>query len=196
MNISFKSTIPIASCNIIDNSSAKTETAVLYEYDCKTPKEDVYEIISLPDIFFYKDKIAQKMEDKYEKTQLFNMHDSSRFYSLKNQNGDILGVLYTYDGLNGEGKDTVIIDRIQSNTKAGYKYIGQSMLAALCKLSQNSPIQSILVKSPALTAENFYIEKCGFQRVPNHELELFKPDFNRLINETEAKTKGRIDLII
>ena len=196
MNISFKRLIPVASCNIINNTTQQTEPAVLYEYDCQTPQQDICEINSLPDIFFYKDKIAQKMEDKYEKTMLWHMHDGSRFYSLKNTQGQILGILYTYDGLNGQGKDTVVIDRIQSNTKAGYKYVGQAMLAALCKLNQTGSAESILVKSPALTAENFYIDKCGFKRVPNHELELSKQDYDNLISSTEEKTHGNIDLTV
>ncbi|MBQ4122671.1 hypothetical protein IJD44_02970 [bacterium] len=194
-NVSFGKAIPVANCHIFNKNTNKTESAILYEYDCLDKDEDINEIKSLPEIFYYKDHVIDRMMYKYVKTVHWGGIDNKNFYSLKNEDGRILGILYTYNAVDRNGKKTIVIDRLQSDTKSEYKYVGQSMLAALCQTKKDEQTESICVKVPALTAIDFYTQKCGFQPIPNRELELTKDNFSSLIGITEQKTNGGINIV-
>lgn len=194
--VSFGKAIPVANCNIINKSTNQAEKATVYEYDCLDEHEDVDEILALPDIFYYKNIIADKMQYKHEKAVNWHMTPNSHFYSLKNEQGRTLSVLYTYDSLNSNGAETVVVDRLQSDTTSPYKYAGQAILAALCRIREKDAPESIVIKTAANKAVPFYTDKCGFYMVYNHELELPQSDYAGFIQQTEQKTKGKINTIV
>ena len=76
------------------------------------------------------------------------------------------------------------------------KYIGQTLMAFLCKNFDKNYTQGIMIKSPLASAVDFYIDKCNFLPVDDDSPFLFLPkkDFNKLIQRNEESTQGGLDL--
>ena len=186
MNISFGKKIPTAQCNILNKSSKKFEPAIIYEFDCKD-KSDIDEILySLDDNWEYKDTIAMNMGIKNFSIKV-GMNNDARFYTLENQNGEILGISYVDDL-----QQKVELRYLESKAQSPYKYVGQNLLATIGKNLLNGDQNSFFVRSAVSSAFDFYEKACGFKDIGCSDLKMNRDDIHKFVNKTEEKTKTQI----
>ena len=95
MNISFGQRIPTAICQIKDTKEDKFVPALVCELDCYD-QSDINTISSLDGNWEHKDTIALNMRVKNYDIMRGKGNDS-RFYTLENDKGDILGITYVDD---------------------------------------------------------------------------------------------------
>ena len=182
-----------AKANILNNGLP--EQCFIYELNKEEDYDYFKEIKEKPE---WKEKGFAEEFDKTLKDQRSHEH----LFVMETVDEECLGIL--------ELDDDILGDRFQKieyletfkpysyrNNNRDRKYIGQTLLAFAAKLLKNKSNKDLKVPSAVDSAINFYIDKCGFEKVPlkPYELLLFKEDFNDLIESTEQKTQGEIEVI-
>lgn len=155
--ISFGKKIPITRCQIKDNKEKKFVPVTFYEIDCKDDK-DIEEIRKLPGVWSYNKPIYSNM--KYIHNRLRNPEEyiSESFYEMQTDDGEIVGICQ----LNNRFPD-LKLEYIESKGDNRYKYVGQTMMASIAKIAKRMKFKRIHIPVPVITAENFYVTKCGFK---------------------------------
>jgi len=184
--ISFGKKIPLAICAIQDRTTKNPKKAVIYEYDCKD-SSDYFELykISKQQEWIFADTICNKADMKYR-----GMHSDERIISLEDEDGRTVGLCNFKDVL---GKTEV--KYIDSKSDRKYKYIGQTILAFLAKLSFFQGKKELRVSNASRHAFKFY-KKCCFKYDWNetqngiNDFYLKRENFLKLIRKNKEKTKG------
>lgn len=183
--ISFGQNIPIARCSIKDTKKDKYVPATIYEIDCKD-KEDIDEIENLDDNFEFKDTFISGMQNK-NRTESEGKYSPSCFYKLESEDGEILGVCYAKHE-NGN----FVVKYFASKQKSNYKYVGQSLLAALGINAFHDKQKKLVISSAISSAYDFYKRTCGFKEAELSDLEMDRAGIIKFVRQTEERTKGKI----
>lgn len=185
MNISFGQRIPTAMCQILDTKEKKFEPALICELDCYD-KSDIDTIASLEGDWAHKDTIVMNMKNKRA-----NLHtekgQNARFYTLENNEGDILGITYVDDL-----EKNVEVRYIESRKDHRYKYVGQNMLATLGQGILNGRQNKLIIRAAVSSAFDFYEKICGFKDIGSSDLEMNRFDIHKFIRRTEERTQSPI----
>ena len=185
MNISFGQRIPTAVCNVLDTKENKYVPALVCELDCRD-KEDIDTISSLGDSWIHNDTIAWNMRVKHCDIKRDKSNDS-RFYTLENPNGEILGVTYVDDF-----EKKVEVRFIETRADHRYKYVGQTLLASLGKGILDGRQSKLIIRSAVSSAKDFYEKVCGFKEIGFSDLAMNRFDIHKFIRRTEEKTQSPI----
>ncbi len=188
MSVSFCKKIPIAKCKIMDLKKGKFVPATFFEVDC-SDKKDITEIESARGNWDYKNVIVCGMKDKYDDIKSGKKHsNNTAFYIMEKNNGEILGLTQA-----NNSKKKTSIDFIESKNGKKYKYVGQTMIAALTKAMKHQHKNTLAVPFPMPDTYGFYIGKCGFKPYKGtSSLYMKKPEMKELQNKTESKTHSQI----
>lgn len=124
------------------------------------------------------------------------------FYTIEDKDENCLGFCCT-DLIDKNANRVEVIETvnraISGNSKSRYKYIGETLLSFLCKLTdKDTKKQELQIDSPMSTALDFYVKKCGFKFIKTEyetRLALQKEDFSTLTKQNENHTKGKIELV-
>ena len=188
MSVSFGKNIPIARCQIKDLKQEKFIPATLYELDC-SDKNDITEVESVFGTWNFRNTILKEMHNKYNAKQKGSKRfQDSAFFVMKNNNGEIVGITQT-----SQSRKNINIELIESENEGKYKYVGQTMLAALTKAMKHIKADTLLVRLYMPQAYEFYTRKCGFKPYGySWALYMDKPEMEKLQKKTEYKTHSQI----
>lgn len=138
---------------------------------------------------------------------LSNFHECSKyhkFYVIEDENKKCLG--YAQINLPKNSKDIELVNLetkpslAHRNNKGKSKYIGETMLGFLAKITAENPQRNNFAIPHALLGnEEFYIEKCNFHKYKHGKvLSLHKPqdEFEDLISQNEKHTGKRIEFVV
>ncbi|MBR3605863.1 MAG: hypothetical protein IKL52_07530 [Candidatus Gastranaerophilales bacterium] len=182
-NISFGAKIPVGKCQILDCESRKFVDATFCQYD----GQDLQDVFELSRVDCYQDcKDAMKTGLQLELLGISNPGFS--YYCLKDNNGEIVGLCYTFDE-NGVKK----VKYIASVLDGKHKYIGQAMLASLAKKCLNSNSQKFVIEAALSSAWDFYANTCGFEPIgdtPNLQMDRY--GMFEFVRKVEDRTKGKV----
>ncbi len=185
--ISFGKKIPITNCQVKDKKNGKFVPATIYEADCKD-FSDIQEVDNLDGIWSFKSSIVSYMKIKYSRQLISTTDKNDKFYLLQTQDGTTLGLCQT----NKEGSSTKV-EFLENRRDKKYKYVGQSLLAAIGLETLKEGKKSIVITVPTEEAIPFYVDKCGFKESNNSTpLKLSKKRIKKLIRKTENKTNTNL----
>ncbi len=188
--VSFNARIPLYNCQVKDMISGKNVPAVVSEFDCKD-YSDLQEMAALGYDWMFAICITSDMRDKYD-----NIDNSKNFYILheekENEYGEvnILGICET-ENINND----VNIAFIESKYNKKYKYVGQTLIAAVGKRLLKNKKRNLFVKNPAINAISYYIDKCGFKEIKDGMYRPFRmkaKKIKKFIKRTEEKTGAKL----
>ena len=197
-NVSFGQKIPFAVYSVYNKQKQQSENVEMYRLDC-TDKQDVYEVMSAPNIYMYTDQIASLMDVQhmYYETKKMMPPDiwekyftddepTCAVYVTKNEDDEVIGICQT-----GPAENSEMIEFIETNHHGVYKYIGQGMIASIAKklLKQNK--EEISIYRPVKSAKGFY-EKCGFNVNHPEALTAKKEDLQNIVDTYESKVGKKI----
>lgn len=165
--ISFGKKIPITRCKIRDNKENKFISATFYEIDCKD-EDDINEIKNLPSIWKFNRAVSKYMQDTHLQMENPKKDISKSFYEMRTDDGEIVGICQ----LDGQFPD-LKLEYIESKRNNRYKYVGKTMMASIGKIAQHKKFKRIHIPVPIISAENFYIEKCGFKHCNDGSVGLY-----------------------
>ena len=187
-NISFGKKIPVMTFQVQDMKRKTFVPVVMSEYDCRDTS-DIDIVNSLRNKWIFAQSIADGMHIKNSGLDK-NLESPFNFYVVNNPKGEIIGLCQTVQ----TGKD-IDIFYIETKKKA-YKYVGQSIIAALGKKLLDNNGGNIEISAAASSAKPFYIEKCGFKQVYRdknmYNLEMNKEQIKGFISRVEEKTGAPI----
>lgn len=134
------------------------------------------------------------------------LYDATDFFVLEDKKSRCLGFLETSKMENGEKNiDYLEIAKncADSNSIRHVKYVGETMVAFLAKLIQNTNSKSPYVVGFTIpSARDFYTDNCGFIENNSDNDDIFIPELilpeekmNDLIAQNEGHTKGKIELV-
>lgn len=142
-----------------------------------------------------KAKYLQPVEAELEN----NFHNpyigDSEIYVIENKKEKCLG--YCHQDTLNKGNEVITLEvhprYKHENGKRKVKYIGETLLAFLAKLSQRQKKPTLKIDHATKDSRPFYTEKCGFDDEKNDSSpELKQRSFNALIKQNEKHTKGKI----
>lgn len=168
--------IPIATCQIINEAAKKTETATIFEHDCKDIEDFEY-FKNLKGSWVYKNEVAKSALKKFREPQ---SSQNTKIYSMETPKGKTAGIMEVTQ----YGK-LCDVQHLESHYKGLYSYVGTSFLTHLAKEQLNYNAESIFVSNPALSARKFYTQHCFFKPYGPLALELNQNGMKKLINKTE-----------
>ena len=190
-SVSFGKKIPVMQCKIQNRINKEPVNATISEYDC-TNYTDISDIFSQCGKWNYGRAMASDMNLK-----LFNYlnYDTEnypyKFYVMEDEGENIIGICETENSRNN-----VNIFFLESEPKKKYKYIGQTMLAAVGKMLSSKNGHNMYVMNPAAAAITFYTQKCNFEPlVKNREwdgLIMQSEKISGFIKDVEEKSGGKI----
>lgn len=161
-NISFGRKIPVGTC-ILRKNDAKVP-ARIYELDGKD-QSDIKYFENAPGQWEFKKGIASDISTKHS----YPEYCDSRFYSIENQDGKILGMTECSSIIDGN-----TLDYIESKKHGGYKYIGTALMAVVMNQALEEGVNNLHVPDPKESAKEFYKNKCGFTF--NYDEGIFETD--------------------
>ena len=85
---------------------------------------------------------------------------------------------------------------IERNRLSNYKYVGQSMLAAIGLNVLDKGGKQLSIVHPIAEAESFYVDKCGFYNCQNGYLRMKSKDIPEFVHTTEEKIGTQMKQII
>lgn len=189
MKISFGRKIPITRCYIQDKNTGMNSNAGIFELDCKD-KEDINTVKDAEGFWIYKPTILYYMREKYfAQNGISYGSPNKKFYVLEDTNKKVLGVCQFYDR-----EDDVYIDFLESNRDSGYKYAGQSILAAIGLYTLHNNKKRMVIKVATNEALPFYKKVCKFQEQEDKSLEMDKIRIQSFINKMKKKFKSNPDV--
>ena len=153
--VSFGKKIHIIDCPIKNNRTGKFEFASFVKFDC-ADYSDIEEVKKADGHWRFKNPILLKMKNVFETKDVFT--PSYSFYAIENTQNEIVGLAQTKDC----GGD-LVLDFIESSPKQKYKFVGQNMVAALCKIALENNFKRLYVPNPIDSAHDFYTKKCSFK---------------------------------
>lgn len=194
-SISFKKKL-MANAAIL--SKNMPEKVSIYELDNREEKDKMYF-----------EKLAEST-DWRKGLFRYSMHRSishskrnEHFYVMEDKNNNCLGYMKIKDDSELSGSQDV--EYIETNPKyvnyhgqSDKKYIGETLLAFLAKFYGQNDSDAIVVKTPTLPAEDFYIDKCCFVRQVDDEppVTLTKQKFNELLEQNKNHTNTEIEMVV
>lgn len=195
--ISFGAKIPIAKCKIQNRKTGQFENATVYEYTCtdSSDVDKIKKITAKQDWQFGFDILNDMRWKNYILEKDLKKHsyrvNSTHFYTLENSRRKTIGLCETQEN------DALIVDLFETRTKGKYRFVGQTMLAALARKVLDVPSSSFLVIQNALPKSlDFYKKVCGFgQEIKDGDEIYFVVDKSQLqsfVNQTEQRTNGEI----
>ena len=186
-SISFGKKNPVAVCKVKDLATKKFVPVKMYEYDCKDI-EDIQEVENLPNSFGFKQAIANEMRTKKAAWEKYSLNTGVSYYVMQEGNNNVLGIASVNISENTNG-----VKFIQTSQNSTHKYIGQTMLAALSKLTMNDGKEKFEISFPTDDAMGFYIYKCGFKHGDNfYSLEMSPKEMKKFVFKTQMKTRSSI----
>ncbi len=193
-SISFGKKIPLIKCHIKDNVANKYIPATFYEVDC----EDINEIDEVRDSlkgWQFSKSISQNMRTAYMMNKcnsLFTVNDeyfyepeTDAFYEMRIDDGEIVGICQ----VSKHPKD-LHIEFIESKGNKQYKYVGQTMIAAIGRVAKHEKLKKIYIPMPIPSAIDFYINKCGFEHCNEEGIALYMKTSKS--NATKIRTEARV----
>lgn len=182
-SISFGAKIPVGRCQILDCDNKKFVGATFCQYD----GQDLEDIVELSSVDCYQDcKDAMKTGLQLELLGVAN--PGFNYYCLKDDNGEIAGLCYTFDE-NGVKK----VKYIASVLDGKHKYAGQAMLASLAKKSLNSDTKKLVIETALSSAWDFYERTCGFKPIEDtSNLGMSRYEMHKFVERVEDRTRGKV----
>lgn len=182
-SITFGAKIPVGKCQILDCDNKKFVDATFCQYDY----EDLEDIVELSRINCDRD-CRDAMRTGLELERLGVSNPGFNYYCLKDDNGEIVGLCYTYD-VDGVKK----VKYIASVLDGKHKYVGQAMLASLAKKSLNSGTKKLVIEAALSSAWDFYERICGFKPIEDtSSLGMDRYEMCEFVEKVEERTRGRV----
>lgn len=131
------------------------------------------------------------------KSDFFNLYTGdSEVYVIETPKGRCLG--YCHQDNLSERNDVITLEvhprYKHENQDRKIKYIGETLLAFLVKLSMKESKMSLEIDHASQGSKRFYTENCGFDSKNNADsLQLNRKKYITLIKQNEKHTKGKID---
>lgn len=175
--ISFGQKIPLAMFQLKDTLQNRYVPAIIYEMDCKDIS-DIDEVMAADGYWMYRPSIINNMVDKFK--TMSDEPNGKRFYVTQLENGSTLGMSQVHTNNN-----ELCVDFIESRRDKRYKYVGQTMLAALGKNFLKKDGKRLVIPTPTDPAMPFYIDKCGFKEYKNTKLKMNKVSLQKFITRTQ-----------
>ncbi len=147
-----------------------------------------------------KAKYLEPVENSLQsrKNNINDVYESS-IYAIEDLKGKCLG----YCEYDTDDKDKNILITLEvhprysvKNEKRKIKYIGETLLAFLAKLTAIENKRKLLIFLPVKSAEQFYEEKCGFKKLKGSvNMEMESKNFDALIAQNKTHTKQAIEIL-
>ena len=152
--------------------------AIFSEVDCNDDN-DYDEVKTLDRRWTFKDLVAQRIAAKGVTQRFFNETSNISVYEMHDLNGQLIGIAQT------QTKDGICsIEYIESKPQNEYKYVGQSMVAAIGREALDKKCYKLTVDAPIDEAKPFYINTCGFKKYRDFSLEMNSAEIYRLLAKT------------
>ena len=195
--ISFGKKIPLSQVNIYDKRDNKYIPATVYELDC-TDKQDIRLVKYNIYTHCFNQRIADSMEAKNLFYQgLFNFQGEAlwdlvrntpdkNFYILETPYEEIMGICQVRD----KNEDRDVVEFLESGGGDTYKYVGQSLLAAVAKHAASLK-KDLEISLPV--DDRFYTDKCGFKKKETGvNLEMKSDEIGNFVEKVETRTQGKM----
>ncbi len=184
--ISFGKKIPKMQFFIQRKDTEEFVPAIFSEVDCKD-EDDYTDVKTLDRKWTFKDYIAQRISEKNSLQQYFKKLSDTSVYEMQDASGQIIGLAQT------ETRNGVCnIEYIESKPNNEYRYVGQSMVAAIGREALDKKCYKLTVDAPIDEAMPFYINACGFKRYGEFSLKMNIAQIYKLIKQTELDTQAEI----
>ncbi len=185
-SISFGKRIPKMQFQIQRKDTNEFEPAIFSEVDCKD-EEDYSEVKSLDRRWTFNEHIAKGIAQKSTSQKYLREKSNISVYEMQDRNGHIIGIAQTQTR-NG----VCNIEYIESKPNNEYRYVGQSMVAAIGKETLDKKCYKLTVDAPVDDAMPFYINACGFRKQGEFSLKMNIAQMCKLIKQTELNTLSPI----
>lgn len=186
MEVSFGRKIPRQTCQIQKKETGEYVRATFYEIDCREEK-DAIEIRNLDRKWNFRNDIAQNMMIKNSVLTYLNQKSNLDFYAMQDSNGELVG-LAQVKTINGVSN----ISYITTKPHNEYKYVGQTMVAAIGKETLKKGGSALTIATAIDEAMDFYTKKCGFKKHGKYMLRMNREQIEKSVQKAETKTKSRI----
>ena len=184
--ISFGKKIPKMQFYIQRKDTEEFVPAIFSEVDCKD-EDDYTDVKTLDRKWTFKDYIAQRISEKNSLQQYFKKLSDTSVYEMQDASGQIIGLAQT------ETRNGVCnIEYIESKHNNEYRYVGQSMVAAIGREALDKKCYKLTVDAPIDEAMPFYINACGFKKYGDFSLKMNLAEIYRLIKQSELDTQSII----
>ena len=108
------------------------------------------------------------------------------FYIMQKEDGEIVGITEVK-----KDAPDLNLEYIESENQGKYKYVGQSMIAALGKVAKNEKLKRIYIPVPVDTAVSFYKWKCGFKECKDsYALAMKTKNADKLMKKVQCLTNA------
>lgn len=199
----FGKKVPLAEIKLKDKEKNKFVPARIYELDC-TDTSDIDEVMKADGKWAFKASIIRNMNAKYSVRRISNGNygptsilgertsgeynvANNRFYVTQLKDGSTVGMTQVHNR-----NSSLCIDFIESREDKRYKYVGQTLLAALGMDLLKHDGKRILITAPTDSAVPFYVDKCGFQESINSQLKMNKKNIKKFIRRTQKHINSPI----
>ncbi len=180
--LSFGKKIPIAKCQIQERETGKFVPATVYEVDC-ADEDDFLEIKNLNRKWSFKKFISENMESKHFVKNYLNGDSCLSFYQIRDNNDEIIGI-----GQTREIGRTHDLSYIDTKPKNQYRFVGQTLLAAIGKSILNQDGFRLIVSTPIDSSIDFYEKSCGFEKIEDGMFKMNRSQIQSFISRTEERT--------
>lgn len=187
MNISFSGKVPIAKCQIQNLKTKNFEPAYIYEIDCKD-RSDIDTLIVPENEWRYAKYIQRNLADSMMNEAIYGEPRKSSYYVLENKDGETLGMSEVSKSFN----NTYDLTYLDTKKQKPYKYVGQTLLATVAREALKKGTELFTIYGAALSALDFYVEKCGFKDAGLFIPIMQKEEIPAFVKRTEDRTKARI----
>ena len=186
ITISFGKNIPKMQFYIQRKDTEEFVPAIFSEVDCNDDY-DYDEVKTLDRRWTFKDLVAKRIAAKGATQRFFNEPSNISVYEMHDQNGQLIGIAQT------QTKDGICnIEYIESKPNNEYRYVGQSMVAAIGREAIEKKCHKLTVDAPIDEAMPFYINACGFKKYGDFSLKMNLAEIYRLIKQSELDTQSTI----
>ncbi len=167
----------------------------------KTPyKCSIFEI-NYKDDYDYFDKLA--LDDKWKNSHFLDEQredfeldiTDEQIFVMENNQNDCLGFICVSNAGDNKTKEVSILETCPEysyrNKRSKYRYIGESLLAFVVKLTKEQKMKILAIPIASKKAHGFY-EKCGFQKGQKgafNDFYLKKKNFNSFIEQNNQHTQ-------
>ena len=176
--------------------------------DGQTKDCGIYLLDNFEDKDYFKGLIEKKEWDGASflwkmNTNIICSDDTDKFFVLEDEENKCLGYMQVYERDDFSYKKVSFIETCPTckndTKKSNIKYVGETMLAFIAKLSEHFDSGTLIVDRPMPRARGFYENKCGFAYRDYGSVDfeaLYPTEFNKFIKQNEEHTKSSIELLI
>lgn len=192
MKINFNKNIPFekklrASCSVLKNGS--NIPCKIYQLEPENEEDRTY---------FEKEKNKNLWQDSVFWGEIKDIFDTvylnEDIFVLEDNEGNCLNITNTANL--GKTTELVMIETAPSVKKAGYKYIGETMLSFVLGLIKKGSSNIFSVPIYRAEAKEFYVDKCGLKDEKSpYGLYMDKSDFDKLIIQNQNHTQNTINYL-